>query len=508
MSLFNELGINKKLCKAIAEMGWNEPTPIQLQSIPEGMAGKDMFGQAQTGTGKTGAYSIIAIGRTKSGSKTPTTLIMVPTRELAEQVSNEIRNLTKYSRHEVVSVYGGAPYSEQVRGLKNGCDVVVGTPGRIIDLCEKGYLRFDTVRELVLDEADRMLDMGFIDDMDKIISMVPENRQTLMFSATMSDEVRDVAERSMKDPVEVSVSHDSLVPELVKQYYVEVKRNGKMDVLRDIMANGNPKMVIFCSTKKMVDDLYEGMSKEGISIGAIHGDMPQNRRERTIRGFKNNRMNILVATDVAARGLDIDNIECVVNYDAPIDPEAYTHRIGRTGRAGRTGVAFTFVTPREDRRIPSYEEYMDRKIERVSRKQISRLEISNPELKAMHVDDKSSEETSRKPKRVTDVAKHAVSKGNQRAPRDAELTVIALDIPKDVGANRVDIVGYVMRSSGISEDKIGRIGIGNVSTFVEIDASVAPATMKALNGTTFRGRKVKASIAPTKVKYKQKTSKT
>jgi len=502
MSLFNELGINKKLCKAIAEMGWNEPTPIQLQSIPEGMAGKDMFGQAQTGTGKTGAYSIVAIGRTKSGSSTPTTLIMVPTRELAEQVSNEIRNLTKYTRHSVVSVYGGAPYSEQVRGLKNGCDVVVGTPGRIIDLCEKGYLRFDTVRELVLDEADRMLDMGFIDDMDKIISMVPENRQTLMFSATMSDEVRSVAQRSMKDPVEVSVSHDSLVPELVKQYYVEVKRNAKMDVLRDIMANGDPKMVIFCSTKKMVDDLYEGLSKEGISIGAIHGDMPQNRRERTIRGFKENRMNILVATDVAARGLDIDNIECVVNYDAPIDPEAYTHRIGRTGRAGRTGVAFTFVTPREDRRIPSYEEYMDRKVERVSRKQIPKLQISNPELKAMHVDEKPE----RKQKRVKLVAKHAVSKGNQRAPRDADLTVVALDIPKDLGASRSDIVGYVMRSSGISEDKIGRIGIGNVSTFVEIDSSVAPATMKALNGTTFCGRKVKASIAPAKVKYKKKTA--
>ncbi|MBR4225492.1 MAG: DEAD/DEAH box helicase [Candidatus Methanomethylophilaceae archaeon] len=500
MSLFNELGINKRLCKAIAEMGWNEPTPIQLQSIPEGMAGKDMFGQAQTGTGKTGAYSIVAIGRTKSGSSLPTTLIMVPTRELAEQVSNEIRNLTKYTHHSVVSVYGGAPYSEQVKGLKAGCDVVVGTPGRIIDLCNKGYLKFDAVKELVLDEADRMLDMGFIDDMTTIISMVPEKRQTLMFSATMSDEVRAVAERSMKDPVEVSVSHDSLVPELVRQYYIEVKRNGKMDVLRDIMANGNPKMVIFCSTKKMVDDLYEGMSKEGISIGAIHGDMPQNRRERTIRGFKTDRMNILVATDVAARGLDIDNIECVVNYDAPIDPEAYTHRIGRTGRAGRTGVAFTFVTPREDRRIPSYEEYMDKKIERVSRKQIQKLDISNPELKAMHAD----EEPRQKPKRIDVVAKHAVSKGNQRAPRDADLTVIALDIPKDVGASRSDIVGYVMRSSGIGEDKIGRIGIGNVSTFVEIDSSVAPMTMKALNGTTFRGRKVRASLAPAKVKYKQK----
>ncbi|MBR6205076.1 MAG: DEAD/DEAH box helicase [Candidatus Methanomethylophilaceae archaeon] len=499
MSLFSELGINKRLCKAIAEMGWSEPTPIQLQSIPVGMSGKDMFGQAQTGTGKTGAYAITAIGRTKSGSELPTTLIVVPTRELAEQVSNEIRALTKYTHHAVVTVYGGAPYADQVKGLKAGCDVVVGTPGRIIDLCGKGYLRFDAVKELVLDEADRMLDMGFIEDMDKIISMVSKHRQTLMFSATLSDDVRSVAERSMREPVEVSVSHDSLVPELVRQYYIEVKRNAKMDVLRDIMANGDPKMVVFCSTKKMVDDLYEGMSKEGVSIGAIHGDMPQNRRERTIRGFKANRMKMLVATDVAARGLDIDNIECVVNYDAPIDPESYTHRIGRAGRAGRTGVAITFVTPREDRRIPSYEEYMGKKIERVNRKQISKLQISNPELKAMHAD----ESTKAAIRRIDAVARNA-TKGGHRAPRDADLTIIALDIPKDAGVSRTEIVGYVMKTSGVTEDKIGRIGIGNVSTFVEIDSAAASSVIRALNGTTFRERKVRAYPAPAKVKYKQK----
>ncbi len=508
MALFIELGINKRLCKAIAEMGWSEPTPIQLQSIPEGMSGKDMFGQAQTGTGKTGAYSIVAIGRTKSGSPTPTVLVMVPTRELADQVSSEMRTLSKYTHHVVVPVYGGAPYADQIKGLSSGCDIVVGTPGRIIDLCDKGYLHLDKVRELVLDEADRMLDMGFIDDMNTIMSKLPEHRQTLMFSASISDEVRSVAEKSMKDYVEVSVSHDSLVPELVRQYYVEVKRNAKMDVLRDIMANGNPKMVIFCSTKKMVDDLYEGMSKEGLSIGAIHGDMPQRKREKTIHAFKSDRLNILVATDVAARGLDIDNIECVVNYDAPLDPEAYTHRIGRTGRAGRTGVAFTFVTPREDRRIPSYEEYMDRTVERVSRKQIPGIQVSNPEIKAMHRKDKPKSRSEKPGSRADHAPSSPVrqSSGNQRAPRDADLSVIALDISKEPGLSRTDIVSHVMRASGIPENKIGRIGMGKTSTFVEVESSVAQAVMRSLNGSEFRGRRVKAFVAPAKLRYKQRCS--
>jgi ATP-dependent RNA helicase DeaD len=504
MASFDELGINKKLIRAIADMGWTEPTPIQLQSVPVGMSGKDLFGQAQTGTGKTGAFSIVSIGRTKSGSKEPTILVMAPTRELAVQISKEMSELSKYTRHSIVPVYGGASYVEQIKGLESGCDIVVGTPGRIIDLCKRGNLKLDSVRELVIDEADRMLDMGFIDDMDEIISMVPSHRQTMMFSATLSDEVRSIAERSMKEPVEISVSQDSLVPELVRQYYVEVKRNGKMDVLRDIMANGDPKMVVFCATKKMVDDLYDGLSKEGLRIGAIHGDMPQSRREKTIRSFKADRMNMLIATDVAARGLDIDNIECVVNYDAPLDPETYAHRIGRTGRAGREGVAFTFITPKEDLRVPAYQQFMGKEIERVTRKQIPKLKIANPDLKALHGTGRS-ESGAKGKSHVPPV--HQRSRAKSEALSAPEFMVVSLDIPKGSEITRSDISEFIVLSSGISRDKVGRIGMGSRSTFVEIEASSVDSVIKAVNSTKLNGRKVRASPAPAKVKYKDKIGK-
>lgn len=497
MTTFSELGIGKRLCASIKDMGWTEPTPIQVRAVPEGMAGKDLFGQAQTGTGKTGAYSMIVLGRTRAGSDTPTTLVMAPTRELADQVSKEMRTLSAQSRHRIVAVYGGASIPDQIKRLESGCDVVVGTPGRILDMHRRGILKFESVKELVIDEADRMLDMGFMEDMEEIISLTPSTRQTLMFSATLSDDVRSIAEKSMKDPIEVSVSEDELVSDLVKQYYVEVKRNGKMDILRDIMANGDPKMVVFCSTKKMVDDLYSGLSVEGIKVGALHGDMPQLRREKTIKGFKNNRMNMLIATDVAARGLDIDDVEVVVNYDAPLDPETYTHRIGRAGRAGHTGVSVTFITPREDRRIEVYEEFMDRKVERITRKQLQGVDISNPELKKLHTGESPRP---RKPK-----VKATIPKEKSKGPED--VTVLSLDIGKTAGTSRTEIVDHIMRCSKIPQERIGRIGVSSSSTFVEIDSTVAGDVLKALNGTKINGKKLRASFAPEKTKCKDKLAK-
>ena len=498
MTTFNELGIGKRLCESIEELGWTEPTPIQEASVPRGMEGLDLFGQAQTGTGKTGAYAMIALARTRPGSDIPTTVVMTPTRELADQVSREMRNLSKATRHVVVAVYGGASYSEQYRRLQAGCDVVVGTPGRILDLYERGVLKFNAVKVLVIDEADRMLDMGFVDDMERIISLTPESRQTLMYSATLSEEVRGIAERSMKDPAEVSVSRDELVNDLVSQYYVEVKRNGKMDVLWDIIRNGDPKTVVFCSTKKMVEDLFDGLSRGDARVGMLHGDMPQNKREKTIRHFKHDRTSILVATDVAARGLDIDNIEVVVNYDAPLDPETYTHRIGRAGRAGRTGVAITFVTPREDRRIPSYEEYMDRTIERVSRKDIQRMQISNPELKTLHDGKEWGDD---KPKKKV---KAVIKK--ERTSKLEDAAVISLNIGKTAGTSRSEIVSYVTGSAGIPAESVGRIGMGSSSCFVEVELQYADRVIKAVNSVRLNGKKIKAVYAPAKTKCRDKLS--
>ncbi len=488
MTTFKDLGAGKKLCTSIAAMGWNEPTPIQENAIPVGLSGRDLLGQARTGTGKTGAFSVVALGRTKAGSKTPTTLVLSPTRELADQISKEMKELSKATRHVVVPLYGGTSYAEQLKALSAGCDVVVGTPGRVMDLMGRGALDLSSVKELVVDEADRMLDMGFVEDVFSIARAVPEKRHTMMFSATISDEVRKVAAAIMKDPETVSVSQDGIAADSVRQYYVEVKRNGKMDVLRDILANGEPKTIVFCSTKKMVDDLYEGMSREGTRVGAIHGDMPQSRREKTIRGFRANKMSILIATDVAARGLDIDDVECVVNYDAPFDPETYVHRIGRTGRAGRKGIAFTMVTPREDLRIPSYQEFTGEEIERVTRKMIPGMAIANPELKALH----PAKREKPKPKIP-----------EPRKARRGKCAVISLDIPRSMGATRTDVSDFVTSVVHVGRDSLGRIGMSEAAVFVEIDPEIEKDALKALNGASFRGRKVRASPAPVKSRRKE-----
>jgi ATP-dependent RNA helicase DeaD len=343
--------------------------------------------------------------------------------------------------------------------------------------------------------------MGFVEDIENIISLTPSSRQTLMFSATLSDEVRGIAKRSMKAPLEISVSHDKPVTDLVRQYYIETPRNKKIDLLRDIMANGNPKILVFCSTKIMVDDLYEGFSREGMKIGAIHGDMPQLRRERTIRGFKNNRMKVLVATDVAARGLDIDDIECVVNYDAPIDPETYTHRIGRAGRAGRTGVSITFVTSMEDRRIPAYEEFMGTKVERITRKQLSKIRIDNPELKALHADEVQPEQPAVSHRKKADTAKRKDSVISE------DMSIISLDIGKTSEVNRTDLVSFVSGVSGIPGDMIGRIGISSKTSFIEVPSEKADDIIRALNGARLNGKRVKAGYAPRKERYKDKLAK-
>ena len=495
MTGFDSLGICKELLKAVSDSGWKEPTPIQRESVPVGLEGKDLFGEAQTGTGKTGAYTLIALDRIPSGSDVPAIVVLVPTRELADQVSKEMKNLSKYTGHRIVAIYGGSSYGKQIQGLEAGCDAVVGTPGRILDLYRKDILYLDSVKCLVLDEADRMLDMGFIDDIEEIISLTPKNRQTLLFSATLDSEVRKIAKRSMKKPTEISVSHDTPATDLVKQYYIDAPRSKKSEILKEIKSNGNPKMLVFCSTKLMVDNLYESLSNEGMKVGAIHGDMPQDRREKTIKGFRNNRMGILIATDVAARGLDIDDIECVVNYDAPLDPETYTHRIGRAGRAGRTGVAITFISEREDRRIPSYKSFMGRKIERITRRQLPKIKVDNPELKSLHANEVVKEQPS------------ASHKKSGTSAEKEDMAVISISIGKNEGVTRTDLVSFVSGAAGIKEDSIGRIGLSPKASFVEVPASKAEDVISAINRTRFSGKNVKASYAPNKERCKDKLAK-
>ena len=335
MVTFEELGLPAGLCDAARAAGWESPTPVQVSAVPAGMSGSDIKVRAQTGTGKTGAYAFVLLSITSPGSQNPTSIVIAPTRELAMQVDTEIRRLAKGSGHICVPVYGGADISKQIRQLRRGADIVIGTPGRLRDLITRGELALDNVSVGVIDEADRMLDMGFQEDLDFILDALPEERQTMMFSATLDGPVADLASEKLKDPVDVDVSGHDAVTGLTRQYFVKCMRQEKKDLLRVLVSRGTPKVIVFVATKVYVDEIYHEMKDDGLKVGTLHGDMPQDLREKVIGLFRDNRITILLATDVAARGLDISDVDMVVNYDIPFDAETYVHRIGRTGRAGQ-----------------------------------------------------------------------------------------------------------------------------------------------------------------------------
>ncbi len=342
---FEEFGLSDRVSRAIRDMGFDIPTPIQERSIPYALSGRDIIGQAQTGTGKTFAFGIPLVERIESLEKGVQSIVLTPTRELAVQVAKEIGKVGKYKNILVLPVYGGQPIERQLKHLRKGVHVVVGTPGRVIDHIRRGTLSLKSVRFAVLDEADRMLDMGFIDDMKFILAQIPDECQKMMFSATVPSQIAWLAKRYMRDPVEIMVSKDMLTVPRIKQMFFEVAEFDKLNALtRLVDLEKGGVFLVFRRTKSGVNDLAAMLKARGYNVGAIHGNCSQNERDRVIRLFRMGKIDILVATDVAARGLDIYGITHVVNYDIPQDAESYVHRIGRTGRAGRDGVAITFVT--------------------------------------------------------------------------------------------------------------------------------------------------------------------
>ncbi|AGI48077.1 Superfamily II DNA and RNA helicase [Thermoplasmatales archaeon BRNA1] len=348
--------------RAVRSAGWTEPTPVQTAAIPVGLNGEDLFAQAQTGTGKTGTYGSIILSRTEAGSAGPTSLILVPTRELATQVAEELDRLSKYSRHTSLPIYGGVSIENQVKELKKGADVIVATPGRLKDLIERKSVNLSEISIVVLDEADRMLDMGFAPSVNMILNRLPKKRQTMMFSATMPDDVRKMAVKYMINYREILVSKDEPTLDLTAQYFIMTNRDSKRDELIHIIEDGYPKMMVFCRTKRKVDFLTRKMKRDKYSVEGIHGDVGQSKRERIIQEFKDGDLKVLIASDVASRGLDIDGVDVVVNFDIPVDPETYIHRIGRTGRAGNTGRAITFVTEDDIKQLNAIEKAVGRRI--------------------------------------------------------------------------------------------------------------------------------------------------
>jgi ATP-dependent RNA helicase DeaD len=356
---FADLDLPEAIMKAVSDLGFEEPTPIQSLAIPLMRDGKDVIGQAHTGTGKTAAYGIPIIGSVDPAAKRPHALVLCPTRELAIQVSEELRKLAKFRKGIVIlPVYGGQPIERQLHALRAGVQVVIATPGRLLDHLDRRSINLQDVRVVVLDEADEMLDMGFRDDIEAILKKVPEQRQTVLFSATMSHQILDLAKKYLKDPRTVRVMHDQLTVPKIEQSYFEVRESGKVDALSRILDLYNPRLtLVFCNTKRRVDELVNHLQARGYLAEGLHGDMNQSQRERVMGKFRTGGIDILVATDVAARGIDVEDVDVVVNYDLPQDPEYYIHRIGRTARAGKSGRSFTFVTGKEMWRLRDIQKF-------------------------------------------------------------------------------------------------------------------------------------------------------
>ncbi len=352
---FDQLGVSPEILKAVAKMGFEEASPIQTAVIPVALTGRDIVGQSSTGSGKTAAFAIPAIEKVEPAKRVVQVLILCPTRELAVQVAEETGKLAFFKRGvREVPIYGGQSYDRQFRALEAGVQIVIGTPGRVMDHMDRGTLRLDALKLVVLDEADRMLDMGFRDDIEKILSAVPESRQLLFFSATMPRAIQDLIKRYSRDPAWLKIESVAQNAPQVDQVYFEVDRRSKIEALtRLIDVNDFRYGLIFCSTKIMVDDLDELLHSRGYAVDRLHGDLSQPQRNRVMEKFRERKFEFLIATDVAARGLDIDDLEVVINFDLPNDAEDYTHRIGRTARAGKSGRAFTFVSGQEIYKLQS-----------------------------------------------------------------------------------------------------------------------------------------------------------
>ena len=370
---FRELGLSENLLRALDELGYENPTPIQAASIDPLMAGQDIIGQAQTGTGKTGAFALPLLNKVDINLNAPQILVLAPTRELAVQVAEAFGSYAKHMKgFHVLPIYGGQSMHQQLSALKRGPKVIVGTPGRVMDHMRRGTLKLDSLKALVLDEADEMLKMGFIDDIEWVLEHKPANSQLALFSATMPEQIKRVASKHLTNPVNISIASSQATVESIEQSYVQVSQHNKLEALVRVLEVENTEgVIIFVRTRNSCVELAEKLEARGYASSPLHGDMNQQARERAVEQLKSGKLDILIATDVAARGLDVERIGHVVNYDIPYDTEAYVHRIGRTGRAGRTGMAILFVTSREMRML--------RTIERATNSRIAPMKIPTPE---------------------------------------------------------------------------------------------------------------------------------
>lgn len=486
------------MARAIRNIGWKEPTPVQTAAIPVGLERKDFIAQAQTGTGKTGAYGSIIFSNVDSGFKNPSAVVIVPTRELALQVSEELTKMSALSGHVCLPIYGGTNIENQAKRLRAGCDVVVCTPGRAKDMITKQAFHLSKVSMVVLDEADRMLDMGFAKDLDFILSKMPKKRQTMLFSATMPHEVKDLALFMMRNPEEIMVSKDDIVLDLISQYYLETDRDSRKDALCAILDSSRRKTIVFCQTKRRATQLYRKLDRDGYICGLLHGDIVQNKRERTIRAFKEGDVRVLIATDVAARGLDIDDVGFVINYNMT-DPDIYIHRIGRTGRAGSRGISVTFVLDGEMKDLDRIVHATGKPIEPFILRTYSRRTPKESLANAV----KSKEAP--KPKSDTTKGPEPRKQAVRTKERRKSFVKISIDIGEADDIDNSDVCEFIRQSSGIEGRMIGRIIMEKRMTYVEVDPDCAERICRGLSGYDLDERPIHANLCPAHRK-KEKSS--
>jgi ATP-dependent RNA helicase DeaD len=555
-SPFLALGVEDALVSALSALGYEEPTPIQREAIPPLLAGRDVLGQAATGTGKTAAFALPMlqrIGATADGTRADVrALILVPTRELAMQVAEAVHRYGKRLNTCVLPVYGGQSIQQQLRALRRGVDVIVATPGRALDHIRRGSLTLDRVQVVVLDEADEMLDMGFADDLEEILDALPAERQTALFSATMPPRIGEIAERHLRSPLRVRIARDTGAPGAtprVRQVAFVVPRQYKVAALGRVLDMESPtSAIVFCRTRTEVDELSETLIGRGYRAEALHGGLSQEQRDRVMQRFREGTTELLIATDVAARGLDIEHVSHVFNYDVPSAPDAYVHRIGRTGRAGREGVAITLAEPREHRMLRNFEQLTKQRITveplpTVVDLQTRRLELTRAALRETLVRGELDGfrvvvETLAEEFDVVDVATAAVKlahqtstgeqdeeeipelsvpkerqraagrehrgrvrdekqrgdrrsrRGAERNERDADVTRLYIGLGRRAGVRPADLVGAIANEAGIDARAVGSIEIAERFSIVEVPDTSAEDIIGALRSTTIRGRRV------------------
>ena len=526
---FEELCLTNEIYRAVKDMGFEVASPIQAKSIPVMRKGCDLIGQAQTGTGKTAAFGIPLLEKIDPKNKKLQAIVLCPTRELAIQVADEIRNLAKYLHGiKILPIYGGQGIEKQIRSLKSGTQIVIGTPGRVMDHMRRKTIKMDHVHTIVLDEADEMLNMGFREDIEFVLSNVPEERQTVLFSATMPKPIMEITKEFQKNAEYIKVVQKELTVPKIEQYYFEVKQKNKEEVLSRLLDIYSPKLsVVFCNTKKQVDLLVTALLGRGYFAAALHGDLKQEQRDRVMQGFRAGKTDILVATDVAARGIDVDEVEAVFNYDLPQDEEYYVHRIGRTGRAGREGRAFSFVTGREiyklkdimrycktkiyAQKIPSLNDVANTKMETLMDdiEQIIEKEDLNKMLSVIENRINTSDYTAMEMAAallkhccgLTDSDKEEEKFDLEFGDTGAEETGMVrlfINIGKKQKARPGDILGAIAGESGMDGDLVGTIDMFDKYTFVEVPREHAKKVLKAMKNVKIKGKTVAVEPANTK----------